>query len=125
MNNGTGRFFPVLIVVVFVYLAIPVRILGEQSIWDCPGCGRTGNTERFCSNCGHPSPLTEQEETYIPGDVTDDGRLDLTDVINLVKYLEDNSRQINKEAGDLNGNGMIDLIDVIRLQKKLGIGEQQ
>lgn len=28
----------------------------EQSSWDCPECGRTGNTGNFCGKCAHPAP---------------------------------------------------------------------
>lgn len=28
----------------------------EKSTWDCPECGRTGNTGNFCGNCAHPAP---------------------------------------------------------------------
>ncbi len=28
----------------------------ERSPWDCPQCGRKGNTGNFCGGCGHPAP---------------------------------------------------------------------
>ena len=28
----------------------------EGTSWDCPGCGRKGNTDNYCENCAHPSP---------------------------------------------------------------------
>ncbi len=28
----------------------------EQETWDCPVCGRTGNTNSYCGTCGHPAP---------------------------------------------------------------------
>ena len=30
--------------------------LCEQTVWDCPECGRTGNTGNYCGNCAHPAP---------------------------------------------------------------------
>ena len=32
---------------------------GEGASWDCPECGRTGNTGLFCGNCGHSAPRGE------------------------------------------------------------------
>lgn len=30
--------------------------LGETTVWNCPECGRTGNTGNFCGGCGYPAP---------------------------------------------------------------------
>ena len=30
--------------------------LGEQAPWDCPECGREGNTGNYCGWCAHPAP---------------------------------------------------------------------
>jgi len=27
---------------------------GEEQTWDCPECGRTGNTGNYCGGCAHP-----------------------------------------------------------------------
>ena len=29
--------------------------------WDCSGCGRTGNTDNYCGNCGRPRPVIATE----------------------------------------------------------------
>ena len=31
----------------------------ENPTWDCPECGRTGNTGNFCGTCAHPAPTPE------------------------------------------------------------------
>ncbi len=31
----------------------------EPSTWDCPACGATGNTGKFCTSCGAPRPAHE------------------------------------------------------------------
>ena len=31
--------------------------------WTCPGCGKAGNTGRFCPECGQPKPQKEGEWT--------------------------------------------------------------
>ncbi len=35
--------------------------LGEQTTWDCPECGRIGNTGNFCGGCAHSAPWIESE----------------------------------------------------------------
>lgn len=41
--------------------SLPLGIsVAEQFTWDCPGCGRTGNTGKFCGTCAHPSPVPEE-----------------------------------------------------------------
>ncbi len=34
--------------------------LGEQTTWDCPECGRKGNTGNYCGGCAHPAPWIEK-----------------------------------------------------------------
>lgn len=34
----------------------------ENNPWDCPECGKTGNTVEYCSNCGNPAPTDEAGE---------------------------------------------------------------
>ncbi len=41
-------------------LAFP-SALCEQITWDCPECGRKGNTGNFCGGCGSPGPFTGKE----------------------------------------------------------------
>ncbi len=31
----------------------------DSTPWDCPECGRTGNTDNYCGNCLHPAPWLE------------------------------------------------------------------
>ena len=45
---------------VMVLLMVPMAS-GEQSAWDCPECGRTGNLWNYCGNCAHPAPWTKEE----------------------------------------------------------------
>lgn len=32
---------------------------GESNTWDCPECGRSGNTGNYCGGCAHPAPWVE------------------------------------------------------------------
>ena len=39
-----------------VIISIEVPALSEHEPWDCPECGRTGNTGNYCGGCAHPAP---------------------------------------------------------------------
>ena len=34
----------------------------EATVWDCPECGRTGNTGNYCGSCAHPAPWVQTED---------------------------------------------------------------
>ena len=42
-----------------LFLFFSTAALGEQAPWDCPECGRKGNTGNFCGWCAHPAPTME------------------------------------------------------------------
>jgi uncharacterized protein with FMN-binding domain len=44
----------IIITIAFVFSAA-----GENAPWDCPDCGRTGNTGSFCGGCGHAAPSVD------------------------------------------------------------------
>ncbi len=50
----------------------------EIAVWDCPECGRKGNTGKFCGGCAHPAPWNESEKkvptTVAVGDILTFGR---------------------------------------------------
>ena len=50
-----------LTVLVMVLVSVTAFGLGERAQWDCPGCGKTGNTGNFCGNCGQPAPAGREE----------------------------------------------------------------
>lgn len=50
----------VLIVALAILLVVPT-VLCEQSTWNCPECGRTGNTGNYCGGCAHPAPWLSGE----------------------------------------------------------------
>ena len=50
----------IMAIVFAVMLLMPsVLAYGENSTWDCPECGKTGNTGNFCGGCAHPAPWVE------------------------------------------------------------------
>ena len=40
-----------------------ITATAEHAPWDCPECGRTGNTGNYCGGCAHPAPWIED---YVP-----------------------------------------------------------
>ena len=49
------------IVMTLMLFLVTTGAVGEQNLWDCPGCGKTGNTGNFCGKCGHPAPAPTPE----------------------------------------------------------------
>ena len=44
-----------------IMLTIPLAF-SETAVWDCPECGRTGNTGNYCGGCAHPAPWIKAED---------------------------------------------------------------
>ena len=47
------------IVLCIALLCLSLSCLGENAehyAWDCPNCGRVGNTGNYCGGCAYPSP---------------------------------------------------------------------
>ena len=51
------------IVIILVLLFVTLNATGEHCAWDCPECGRTGNTGNYCGGCAHPAPWLETDNT--------------------------------------------------------------
>ena len=50
MRSTKGRIVVVLIVFICLFASISI---GERAAWDCPACGRKGNTGKYCGSCGY------------------------------------------------------------------------
>lgn len=63
----------------------------------------------------------EYETPIVPGDATDDGRITISDVLKLRKYIAGmiNEDSINTKTADINGDGRIALADVLCVRKYL------
>ena len=55
------------------------------------------------------------EPEIIPGDVNDDGTLNIADITVLIDYLLNNDPPLNSEAADINTDGLINIADVTAL----------
>ncbi len=52
----------ILMISLIVVLVAVVTVTGlcELSAWDCPECGKKGNTRKFCGGCGLPTPTSDE-----------------------------------------------------------------
>ena len=57
--------------------------------------------------------------SQIPGDVNDDGEVDIFDCVRLKKYIAGFDVTISEANADVNGDGEIDIFDCVRLKKYL------
>ena len=67
-GNGRRNFIHcVSVICIVAFLMMPIAH-GEQAAWDCPDCGRLGNTGNYCGGCAHPAPWLESDtpEEYKP-----------------------------------------------------------
>ena len=62
MKKNTSKQVFSVVMILFLLLSIVLYAGGEQSPWDCPACGRTGNTGKFCGQCGAPKPENASPE---------------------------------------------------------------
>lgn len=53
------RIVTIIVTTVFL-LATTIAAICERATWDCPECGKTGNTGKFCGGCGHPAPANDE-----------------------------------------------------------------
>ena len=82
MKSIRGRISVVLLALVCLFTSISNS---ERAAWDCPECGRKGNTGNFCGNCAHPAPEA--------GPVLAEG-----DIISFGHYEQDNNLNNGPEA---------------------------
>ena len=80
----------------------------------------TGSSSEYCFiddiEICYENTWEPEEPEIIPGDVNDDGIVNISDVTTLIDYLLDNgSVTINFEATDLNGDTLINIADVTLL----------
>ncbi len=65
MKKGKQRIAVISLVLIYLFAALAC---GEQASWDCPECGRKGNTGAFCGGCAYPAPEPEPEITVRPNE---------------------------------------------------------
>ena len=75
-----------LAIVSILILSWSTIVFCEQDAWDCPECGKTGNTDLFCGICAHPAPWVRTEtELEVPEPIA----IRIGDVIRFGHYEQD------------------------------------
>ena len=82
MKHRKGRIAVILLALICLFVGMANS---EGEAWDCPECGRKGNTGNFCGNCRYPAP--ESGPVYAAGDIITFGH-----------YEQDNNLNNGKEA---------------------------
>ncbi len=75
------QIFSFIIIFILVFSVFSVRSFADTS-WDCPNCGRKGNTGKFCGNCAQPKPK----------------EIKAGDIVSLGRYEQDNNSKNGREA---------------------------
>ena len=115
------------ILMILLLSAVALSVYGDGETWDCPACGRTGNTGKFCGSCGQPAPTPPPETTPASESASTPTP---APVIVLTPTPEPPPTPTPKPAkkaklpGDVTGDGTVDIVDLIRLQKYLYGGKK-
>ena len=59
----TFRAVAIVMAVLLGVMAFTFSACGENSVWNCPECGKTENTGNYCGGCGHPAPWLDAGES--------------------------------------------------------------
>ena len=80
-------------------------------------CDECALLDESLVNVAAVSVTVQEPSARIPGDVTGDGKVNLSDVVRLLKYVSKWDVTINEANSDVTGDGKINLSDVVRLLK--------
>lgn len=56
-------------------------------------------------------------QTYMPGDINNDGKVNISDLLRLLKYISGENVTVVQAALDVNGDGKVNISDLLRLLK--------
>ena len=94
---------PTAAVLFLLYLVVSCAAYGDALPWDCPECGRKGNTGNYCGTCAHPAPWIETEPAEKHSGETDSTEAKTpsggqTDIVRFGNYEQDNNTDNGKET---------------------------
>ena len=103
MTHNVKKILSVVLSLSLVILLFPAY--SESSSWDCPECGRTGNTGNYCGGCAHPAPWIESTETVSPEptithSVTSPTSVKVGDIVRFGHYEQDGNKKNGAESID-------------------------
>lgn len=59
MKRSFGKQAVIILAAVLLAVWVILPASAEQTVWNCPQCGRMGNTGNYCGGCAQPAPWTE------------------------------------------------------------------
>ena len=90
----TQKRIAIIIMTVIFVLTMTVSAVCERVAWDCPECGKKGNTGKFCGGCGHPAPTNGGGLSESAGN----GSFTVGDLIEFGHYEQDGNVDNGPEA---------------------------
>ena len=69
------QILAVMAVIIMICTILPTH--GENAVWTCPECGKTGNIGNYCGKCQHPAPWIQTDDTKAIQDITDKEKAEL------------------------------------------------
>ncbi len=69
----------------------------------------------FSNNIDYKWNHHERMVTDLPGDVNDDGIVDILDIVQIVNYILGQGTLAVESAGDVNNDGIIDILDIVSI----------
>jgi hypothetical protein len=113
----------------------PLRRFGKLRLWQVAACGvlsvvgsfligiRTaGEVEPFMkSQAGSLTDVEAEEQVFQPGDVNADGRVDVTDAIEVIKFIRGDTVPTREQLidADPSGNARFDIDDVLLILERI------
>ncbi len=91
----------------------------EGIVTTAPTLDSVGVKTFTCSRCHETYTEEVPKLTHIPGDITGEGQVGVSDIVRLLKYIAGDDVEVNQAALDVNGDGVVNVKDIIRLMKYL------
>ncbi len=90
----TRRLILLAVSIVLICFMLPGLSSAGNPSWDCPNCGRKGNTGNFCGECAQPSPAPASNPATKPAPKS----VKAGDVVSFGHYEQDNNSENGEEA---------------------------
>ena len=94
---------------------IPPHFWSNGTLTTIPATDNSGEMTYTCQQCGEIKEVTIS--LGIAGDVSEDGLVDMLDIIDLMEWYCGGVIELNLANGEVNGDGSIDMLDMIDLME--------